>query len=1091
MLNLIDSVIHTMNKFARKFIAFLDSAKEEENSRLTKMVVTTLVRFINRFSYARFAVAAQLARVCNAATLPEVITNINLQQQAYAFIAGQRFSKRAIRKFASQGFDIFERRFIVIERTNDVEYTLTEETRYIWDRPTVLDMHYDKFKHLMLDTLSFEIAVDDESLDKDLLTRRDLVRNVLDVLSGGKPEKGLKIVNNTNLEQVVLFAPKSGASRIIYTTKKMRLEDLVREVAAVMGIISYVNDNYINSSLNFKVFSKIGVLLLRQGMPLVGNRKLKAAAISVPEADGVVAWFRPGVLKRLSKASKFNTFTAFQGTLVSFSNKLWAKGTFVEVSEPVWEKLAEGLGPKWVKKTDIILNQDALVGDMEGLSFTPDEFLVMKTDTDYKAGAQLSQQFVFYHWNFDNAKAVEVLRDNTKFNIDLLVKNASISTPYGVAVKMGLPGNLKVLRKDNAATIIKGYVRRLFTVDLSATKKGTTCTATSLPMDAFKAYIHGLGFITKGARVYIGRKLYPIDRIIIANVSGLDLPSVADGAYKVGVYKNPVTFTGDCPAEYVVINDEGLGSFAFMHMNAPHRVLSGHDFDGDDITLFSGEFLKCLRSCPVAPLAHVKLPEVPAYIKTVSDLHLFIALQYDAHIGMVERFADQIHAFLTGAGEVQIGDRVIPIKPLRNPKLIKEAYELIEFLFAQQQGVINAQKKNIEGLLTPAEIQARVDAFVRKIYYVENSKIFVKVDTFRAVLKEFRGISISALRRLSCVYSAFTGTEQIHKLFAHYMSVLHKWCTRFGELVKSDEDFGTAEVHIQDIRGKFTRWTSKVVGFSYRYIYQDWIYTNGLVKQYNKLSNNKEYWPRFYLVGQMFNLFMSMVSYVKRVESDREEEILSLVNVAIYTLGVETHRYIRNLSKQLGIKEEVCWAFLSSKVSDSAFFSIAPKNIVNIFVEHFNNLNENGRLHDVAYQFSNLEVNMELKMYCDGSYTDKIPGKSFWAYVSEDTIHINFGQVDSDTRQVAGECQAVIEAIKFAIDNGYDKVTCYVDYEGLIKWLTGEWQAKNDITKHYVSTVNALNERIDIDIIKIPRKDNLADKYCKRVMGLIKDNLES
>lgn len=60
-----------------------------------------------------------------------------------------------------------------------------------------------------------------------------------------------------------------------------------------------------------------------------------------------------------------------------------------------------------------------------------------------------------------------------------------------------------------------------------------------------------------------------------------------------------------------------------------------------------------------------------------------------------------------------------------------------------------------------------------------------------------------------------------------------------------------------------------------------------------------------------------------------------------------------------------------------------------------------------------------------------------------------------DSNNIIGEIFGVINAFDWAISNGYEKLKIYHDYEGLSKWITGEWSAKAKVSQMFVSLYKA------------------------------------
>lgn len=102
-----------------------------------------------------------------------------------------------------------------------------------------------------------------------------------------------------------------------------------------------------------------------------------------------------------------------------------------------------------------------------------------------------------------------------------------------------------------------------------------------------------------------------------------------------------------------------------------------------------------------------------------------------------------------------------------------------------------------------------------------------------------------------------------------------------------------------------------------------------------------------------------------------------------------------------------------------------------VWVEQVAEDNKNGYL--VA--FTDESFDKDLKRYSYGIVLILPDG-------SEETV-CGYGSNSDyiDSNNVIGEIFAVINALDWAISNGYDKMKIYHDYEGLSKWLSGEWSA--------------------------------------------------
>ena len=87
-------------------------------------------------------------------------------------------------------------------------------------------------------------------------------------------------------------------------------------------------------------------------------------------------------------------------------------------------------------------------------------------------------------------------------------------------------------------------------------------------------------------------------------------------------------------------------------------------------------------------------------------------------------------------------------------------------------------------------------------------------------------------------------------------------------------------------------------------------------------------------------------------------------------------------------------------------------------------------------------------------------------------------------RNVAGEIAASVMAMRYALDNGYEQITIFHDYEGIAKWCTGEWKTEKDGTKKYKQFFDSVKSRIKVSFVKVAahtgvESNELADKLAK------------
>lgn len=132
----------------------------------------------------------------------------------------------------------------------------------------------------------------------------------------------------------------------------------------------------------------------------------------------------------------------------------------------------------------------------------------------------------------------------------------------------------------------------------------------------------------------------------------------------------------------------------------------------------------------------------------------------------------------------------------------------------------------------------------------------------------------------------------------------------------------------------------------------------------------------------------------------------------------------------------------------------------------------------------------ELLAYVDGSYDDHIKKYAFGCVflLSDGRIFTEYGNGDNaqslQHRNVTGEMLGAMYAVKFAMLNGFRRVEIRYDYQGIEKWVTGEWRSKTELTGKYAASMREWGKSISICFTKVAAHTNvtyneLADRMAK------------
>lgn len=129
--------------------------------------------------------------------------------------------------------------------------------------------------------------------------------------------------------------------------------------------------------------------------------------------------------------------------------------------------------------------------------------------------------------------------------------------------------------------------------------------------------------------------------------------------------------------------------------------------------------------------------------------------------------------------------------------------------------------------------------------------------------------------------------------------------------------------------------------------------------------------------------------------------------------------------------------------------------------------------------------------YVDGSYEDSIKKYAFGCVLitPSGTILQKYGNGDNPEslaiRNVAGEMIGAMYATRWAIVNGFNEIEIRYDYEGIEKWVTKVWQAKNNLTAQYAAFMQNQQKAVKIIFTKVlahsnNRYNDMADELAKK-----------
>ena len=136
----------------------------------------------------------------------------------------------------------------------------------------------------------------------------------------------------------------------------------------------------------------------------------------------------------------------------------------------------------------------------------------------------------------------------------------------------------------------------------------------------------------------------------------------------------------------------------------------------------------------------------------------------------------------------------------------------------------------------------------------------------------------------------------------------------------------------------------------------------------------------------------------------------------------------------------------------------------------------------------------KITAYVDGSYNVATKEYSYGAVIFAGEKKECFAEKFNDPelatmRNVAGELEGSMKAMRYAVEAGAKELDIYYDYEGIEKWCTGAWKTNKDGTKAYKAFYQEISKKIKVNFHKVKghsgdRYNDEADILAKGALGI-------
>ena len=141
-----------------------------------------------------------------------------------------------------------------------------------------------------------------------------------------------------------------------------------------------------------------------------------------------------------------------------------------------------------------------------------------------------------------------------------------------------------------------------------------------------------------------------------------------------------------------------------------------------------------------------------------------------------------------------------------------------------------------------------------------------------------------------------------------------------------------------------------------------------------------------------------------------------------------------------------------------------------------------------------------LHIYVDGSYNITTEKYAYALVAVKDNIveYIENGKSEDNSnksiRQIAGELEATVRGVEYALRQNEKKVVIFHDYAGIAHHATGFWERKEQSSIDYYNKMRSLMDKgIEVIFVKVDSHtgdlyNEIADEKCKEALSIASNN---